>query len=157
MSSLWDGMESAKIFERGKFMAGNFAGVVEIKKTLAKATRGAGIAFIVEMEIISTNLPEEHPIGSKATWFQKMQDKDVAFSSILAWAAACVGYDPQRQKAQIEAELAPELKETMKHATDNPDSNDFIGIQLVLETVKVKTKKGTDFTRYDFRPHVKAA
>ena len=149
---LWDGIESAEIFERGNYVVGGFNGVVMVMRTLGKETRSSGLAFIVELKVMSTNLPEEHPVGQKATWFQKMTDKSVAFPAIAAWAAACAGYQPH-EKERIKADVFPHLRETMKHATDNPDDNSFIGVQLRLQTTMVTTKKGGDFTRYDFSPY----
>lgn len=152
--SLWDGIGDAKLFDRGKFFGDGFNGVVKVDKTIAKATRASGLAFIVEMVVVETNKPEEHPVGWRGSWFQKMTDKDVAFSSILAWAAACYGYTTE-QKDQIKQELQPHLQELMKHATDNPDKNDFVGVLVKLETTQKKTKNDKDFTRYDFSPHAK--
>lgn len=150
--SLWKGIGQAKIFERGNYVKGGFKGLVRVKRTIAKPTRGSGIAFIVEMEVVTTNVPEKHPVGTKVTWFQKMIDLDIAFPAIKAWAAACVGLGIH-QKVQIEQTLGGEvLEELMAHATDNEDNNEFINILLGLETTDVKTKTGGDFTRYDFSP-----
>jgi hypothetical protein len=150
--SLWKGIGQARIFERGNYVTGGFNGLVRVKRTIAKATRGSGLAFIVEMEVVTTNIPNIHPVGAKVTWFQKMVDLDIAYPAIKAWAAACVGLGIQ-QKAQIEEAFAGEvLEELMTYATDHEDSNEFVNILLHLETVMVKTKAGGDFTRYDFSP-----
>lgn len=154
---LWDGIDNAEIYERGNYVKSGFSGVVKIMKTLAKDTRATGVAFIVEMEVIETNMPGEHPIGSKVTWFQKMADKNVAFPAVAAWAAACVGFDTS-QKEQIKSEVMPVLKDLMNAATDKPEENDFVGTLLRLDTIMVKTKeKKLDFTRYDFKPYERAA
>lgn len=150
-ADLWDGLEDAEIFERGKYMEANFIGIVEMKKTLAKETLKNGMAFIVEMEVIKTNMPDKHPEGQKVTWYQGLKDKTVAFPSIAAWAAACLGINPKGDKAKLK-EVQPLLPEAMKEATDSPEDNPFIGVQLKLSTFMVKTKKGGDFTVYDFEP-----
>lgn len=148
---LWDGIEDAELFERGVYLKPNFVGMVEVERTILKRTRAIGDAFIVEMRVIETNMPEEHPVGQKVSWFQKLADKDVAFPAIKAWAAACAGYK-MTQKDAIEEEVSPVLKEMMELATDKPDANDFIGIQLHVETVQVKTRADKDFTRHNWEP-----
>jgi len=148
---LWDGIENAEIFERGNYIKPGFNGVVEIMRTIGKETRASGLAFIVELKIVQTNMPDDHPVGQKGTWFQKMTDRAVAFPAVAAWAAACAGYEPH-EKERIKQDVMPHLRETMKHATDNPGDNDFIGAKLRLVTVGITTKKDADFTRYDFAP-----
>lgn len=156
-SSIWDGIEQAEIYERGRYVEPNFVGLVCITKTEYKVTRAKGTAFIVEMEVEETNL-EAHPVGSKISWYQSLNDKDIAFSAILEWAAACVGIR-KHQKEEIAAlkKVDPTtgrsvIKDVMKEATDKPTDNDFIGTKLRLQTVQTKTKKNTDFTRYEFAP-----
>jgi hypothetical protein len=155
MGDLWDGIEDAEIFERGKYMEANFIGVVEIKKTLAKETLKNGMAFIVEMVVVETNMPEKHPKDQKVTWYQGLKDKTVAFPAIAAWAAACLGFSPS-DKEHVKNEVQPLLPAAMKEATDSPEDNPFIGVKLKLSTILVKTKKGGDFTVYNFEP-LKAA
>lgn len=150
-SSIWDGIESAEIYERGNYVKPGFVGIVEVVRTIAKDTLKSGKAFIVEMRVLETNLPE-HPVGSKVTWYQGMNNKLTAFPAIKIWAAACVGYEAY-QKADIEREVSPVIRELMKISTDNPDKNDFVGTKLILRTTQTKTKeKGLDFTVYDFHP-----
>lgn len=149
---LFDGIESAEMFERGKFIPGDFVGVLEIKRTIAKETIKSGIGFIVEMAVVETNMPDTMPEGSACTWFQKMSDKTVAFPSIKAWAAAVAGYH-SHDKAAIEAELAPELGNVLTMATDNPADNDFVGQTVRLETHMIKTRNGRDFTVHTWSPH----
>lgn len=152
---LFDGIGDAEIFERGRYIKGGFRGVVEVTKTLAKQTRKSGVGFIVELKIVETNMPEEHPIGSKATWFQKMTDRDVAFPAIKAWAAACAGYEAH-EKDKIEKEVAPHLSEALDNATTNPTDNDFVGVLLRLETEQIKTRNDRDFTRHEWSPYAES-
>jgi hypothetical protein len=164
MDELFDGLEDAEIFQRGKYMAGGFEGVVEVKKTLVKQTRQRGPAFIVEMQVVETNMPEKHPVGGKSTWFQKLVNKDVAFPAIKAWVAACLGFEAHQKDAIDETldAIDPETKLPMiraliKEATNNPESNEFVGVRLRLACEQVKTKENKDFTRYDFSPVQTAA
>lgn len=152
---LFDGINEAEIFERGRFLPDNFRGVLEVKRTIAKETIRSGIGFIVEFEVIETNMPDQSPVGSKATWFQKMSDKTVAFPAIKAWAAACAGYEIH-QKDDIEQEIAPHLADVLTHATDNPADNDFVGCLVRVETEQIKTRNDRDFTRHNWRPYDEA-
>jgi len=148
---LWDGIEETEIYERGNFVKANFAGVAKIKKTLTKSTRSVGLAFIVEMEVLETNMPDHHPVGQKVTWFQKLTDKDIAFPAVAEWAAAVAGLDPTDKQA-VTREVMPVLKDMMEHATANPTDNDFINQKVGLETVLVMTKNNREFTRHTWHP-----
>lgn len=156
MSSVWAGIGNAEIFERGNYMKPNFVGVIRIKATRLKNTQKSGLGFICEMEVLESNMPAVHPIGSKTTWFQKMIDKNVAFPAVAAWAAACMGMDPN-DKEGVKSQVLPILEQVMEIATDNPDNpeaNPFINSVTRLETVATVTKEEKrDFTRYDFTPY----
>lgn len=149
---LWSGIKDADTFERGKYMQPGFHGLVRVRRTMAKETRKSGVAFIVELEVITTNMPDKHPEGSKGTWFQKMTDKAVAFPAIKAFASACAGI-PVHDKETIKREIDPHLEAIMDAATENEEDNDFIGVTLILDTEQIKTQKNQDFTRYDFSPY----
>jgi hypothetical protein len=148
---LFDGIGEAELFERGKFLPGDFFGVLEVARTIAKETVKSGVGFIVEFRVIETNMPDKVQIGSKVTWFQKMTDKTVAFPAIKAWAAACSGYQ-SHETEKIDAEVSPELTRVITHATENPGDNDFTGCRVRVQTEQVKTKKNLDFTRHDWSP-----
>lgn len=167
---LFDGINEAELFERGRYLPPGFRGVLEVKRTIAKETVRSGIGFIVEFEVVRVDRPgqgyndgdaannvprhELAPVvrGEKRTWFQKMGDKTVAFPSIKAWAAAMSGY-ASHEKEAIENEVAPHLEGVLTHATDNPADNDFVGCRVEVETIAHKTKKsGSDFTIHNWIP-----
>lgn len=156
---LFDGINEAELFERGRYLPPGFRGVLEVKRTIAKETVRSGIGFIVEFEVVRVDRPglEGHDLapvfqGEKRTWFQKMGDKTVAFPSIKAWAAAMSGY-ASHEKEAIENEVAPHLEGVLTHATDNPADNDFVGCRVEVETIAHKTKKsGSDFTIHNWIP-----
>jgi uncharacterized protein YqfA (UPF0365 family) len=162
-ASVFDGIADANIYDRGRFAEPNFNGVVRITKTIYKQTRAKGTAFIVELEVEESNL-EAHPVGSKMSWYQSMNDMDVALSAVLEWVAACLGME-KHQKAEIK-ELQTKknaatgrlvLAELLDEAVNKPDTNDFVGTKLRLSTILRKTKKDTDFTVYNFTPYSEAA
>lgn len=149
---LFSGIRDAELFERGKFLKPSFYGTLLIKRTIAKETMRSGLAFIVEFEVVSTNMPDEHPVGSKVSWFQKMTDKTVAFPSIKAFAAAVAGYEIH-QKDQIEEEVAPALEELLDAAVENETDNDLVGLCVNVQTEHTKTQRGLDFTRHLWMPY----
>lgn len=150
---IWDGIEDAEIFERGKYFHPGFVGVVRMKRTIGKLTRKSGPAFIVEMEVVESKTPDIHPVGFKGTWYQSLKDLDVAFPAILAWVLACSGLDPTKDKEVVDKEIRPQLQQLMKEARANPDDNFFINIRCHLETLQTTTVgKGLPFTRYEFSP-----
>jgi hypothetical protein len=162
--SVWDGIEKANVYERGRFFEAGFNGIVRVSKTIYKQTRAKGVAFIVELDVEETNMPDQHPVGSKGSWYQSMNDKDVAFSAVLEWVAACLEIG-KHQKEEIEQLKTGKNEETGKlvlielldHAINAPDTNEFVGTRLRLSTRMRKTKANTDFTVYDFTPFAVAA
>jgi hypothetical protein len=149
-NKIFDGVGDAKLFERGRFFKPDFDGVVVVKRTIAKQTRAKGPAFIVEMEVLESNHPE-HPVGFRGSWFQKLNDKDIAYSALKAWAAACFKFH-SHQQAAIDEQLAPVLDDLLNNAAASPDNNDFVGVRLRLVTTLRKTREDKDFTTYDFAP-----
>ncbi len=151
---LFSGIGDAPLFDRGVYIKPGFIGTLEVKRTIAKKTLKSGIGFIVEFEVINSNM-EEHPVGSKATWFQKMSDMTVALPAIKAFAAALSGYELHNKEA-IEAEVAPELEEQLDIAVADEDgtegNNPFVGLTINLQTESTKTSKGFDFTRHNWSP-----
>lgn len=173
---LFDGINEAELFERGKYLSGkceacggkgvtdegkicaacvglgHFRGVLQVKRTLAKETLRSGVGFIVEFVVVESNMLGAHPLGSKCTWFQKMSDRTVAFPAIKAWAAAVAGYASHERDA-IEADVAPHLQASLAHATDNPADNDFVGCRVGVEATQIMTRNDREFTRHEWSPH----
>jgi len=149
---LFDGIEDAEIFERGKFLPPAFVGVLEVKRTIAKESIKSGVGFIVEFEVIESNVPDKVPVGSKATWWQGMTDRTVAFPAIKEFVAVLSGFE-RHQKQEIEAEVSPVIRGVLDHATEHPDDNDLIGCRIVCETVNKRTKNDRDFTLHLWSPY----
>jgi hypothetical protein len=152
---MFSGIENAEIFERGNYIVPNYRGILEVKSVIKKKTRRSGEAFIVEFEVITSNR-DEHPVGSKVTWFQKLSDTMVAFPSIKALVAALCGFE-SFQKSEIEATVSPNLDNLLTEACKSPSKNDLVGQKVSVVTTQIKTQKGLDFTRHDWQPAGKAA
>lgn len=152
---LFDGIEEAEIFERGRFLPPGFVGVLEVKRTLAKDSIKSGVGFIVEFKVIESNL-ETVSVDSKATWWQGMKDRTVAFPSIKEFIAVLSGFE-RHQKKEIEAEVSPSIRSVLDHATKHPDDNDLIGCRICVETANKRTKNDRDFTMHLWSPYRPAA
>lgn len=151
---LFSGIADAQISERGKFFVPGFMGRLRVKRTLWRDTVKSGAAFIVEFEVLESNVAE-HPVGSGGTWFQKMSDKTVAYPAIKAFAVAAFGYD-RSDREGIERDISPNLDDVITHAVKNPDDNEFSNCEVLLETYSKKTQKGLDFTQHVWSPSPQA-
>lgn len=147
---IFQGIEKAEITERGKYIAPGFVGTLKVTKTLAKESLKSGLAFIVEFNVLASNL-EEHPIGSSVTWFQKMTDRTIAFPAIKAFVAAVAGFHPG-DKAGIDAEIGQNMSALLDDATENETNNALVGQTVKCGTFLTKTKKGFDFTAHKWAP-----
>lgn len=139
-AGLFDGIEDAEIFTRGKYMVSGFVGVLDVAKTHVVDSRKSGPLFTVEFLVVETNNEKEHPVGSKCTWQQKLLDKEVALPEITKFAAACIGTDPG-DKEKVKAEVQPGLQSVMDESVANPDNsnpslpaNNLIGCRIRCES-----------------------
>lgn len=147
---IFSGIEKAEISERGKYLPPGFVGKLKVRRTLAKDSVKSGLAFIVEFEVLESN-HDEFPVGSSATWFQKMTDRTVSLPAIKAWLAAVSGIHPG-DRATIDAEIGASMESILDEACQNETNNNLIGLEVLVETVGQKTKKGFDFTRHNWLP-----
>lgn len=152
-AELFKGLKNASIFERGVFLQ---PGVydLEIDKVITKRTRKSGDGLIVEFKVLTTTDEKNHPAKSKATWFQKMTDVDVAFGAIKLFLYAVLGYnysDPE-DKAKIAAEVDPVIEGLMGEAVG--DDQPLRGRRVRVRTYMKKTAlKQADFTVHDWQPY----
>lgn len=147
---IFSGIDKAVISERGKWIVPNFVGALRIRRTVVKDSIKHGLAFIVEFDVIGSNLLEDHPIKSSVTWFQKMSDKTVAFPSIKAFVAAASGIFPGDRLAMDE--INREIENILEEACVNETSNALVGQEVRVETFATTTQKGHPFTRHNWLP-----
>lgn len=148
MTSLFDGIEDAEIYERGVYMSGGFDGEVEILKTIQNRSRKGDDAFIVDMRIVSGGTQKD-PNGAKRSWYVKHNDS--FHGNVKVWAAAIMGYESS-DKEGIAEKVAPRLKNLLLKAVANPEDNKFIGRRVHLVTATIETRAGGEFTRHDWSP-----
>lgn len=166
---IFDGIEKAEIWVRGKYLTPGFSGDLKIKRTLAKSSQKSGVLFTVEFEVVSNestprtttwsdgstktfNAKEDHPIGSKVTWQQKMSDRTVALPAVAGFVAAVSGYE-LGDKNTIEREVLPNLTKLLDHACANEDDNALVGQSVHCEAEHIITQKNKkDFTVMRWSP-----
>lgn len=141
---LFDGLQEAETFERGAFLQPGYHSL-QLVRCLAKNTRKSGVGFIAEFEVLASTNPNHVP-GSKATWFQKMLDKNVAFPALKSFLIGVLGLrsdDPALADVRF-----PDLAEwATSHA------NPLGGMVVSCNATMIKTvAKNEDFTRCDFEP-----
>ncbi len=149
---LWAGLKDAQTFDRGTFFKpGSYT--LKIVNCLTKQTVKSGEGFIVEFEVLETTDPTNHPVGSKASWFQKMANVPVAFGAIKEFLAAVYGYPLSQPvyKARFETEMGPQLEAYAAAASDG--RNHLAGQIVKVQTEQTKTQRGGDFTRHMWSPY----
>lgn len=165
---LFDGLDTAEVFERGNFFPPGFRGKLEIKKTIAKKVRKGYNALIVEFKVLEVHAPGDgynegdeengvakHPlapvrVGEKRTYFQKLDNRDVALPAILSFGAALVNvplHDAEGLK-----KMAPGFSAALDAATDSPAENDLIGETVNVSTRHTLTLAKKDFTLHEWSP-----
>ncbi len=148
---LWSGLKDAQTFDRGTYLKPG-AYTLKIVNCLTKQTQKSGEGFIVEFEVLESSCPD-HPVGSKASWFQSLKNVQVAFGAIKEFLAAVYGYplNTAPGKAKFEAEMSPNIEAYAAAASDG--RNHLAGQIVKVQTEQVKTQKQTDFTRHTWIPY----
>lgn len=139
-------LASAQVYDKGTYFK---PGMYDLKviKAVEKESQSSGPISIVEFEIVKTSDPVNHPVGSKATWIQKLTDKKVALGALKEFIYAVLGKDPRNP--QDTAAVEPKIN---AYADAMYDENALAGLSVHLQTSQTKTKKGMDFTRHAFSP-----
>jgi len=122
-------------------------------RCLSKQTQKSGTAFIAEFEVLESDNPA-HQIGSKGTYFVKMQQQQQAFSNILEMMAALLGFDITNKDhvAQIDQQLRPQLAGLMT-ALETQGTAVLGGRETVSVECRIKlTQRGTEFTLHTWAP-----
>src|SRR5215472_14584830 len=145
--SVFSGLRNASVFERGVFLQpGTYT--LEINKCLVKETRKSGDGFIVEFTVRQST-SDQHPVGTKASWFQALKDKDVAFGAIKEFLYAVLGMRWPDDRERILKEVDPVLEQLIDSSlpTEQGGQNSLAGKSVCVQTYMKKTAgKGLDFT-----------
>lgn len=148
----WTQIGSAPIFERGNyFNLGHYK--LRLLRCLSKQTQKSGMAFIAEFQVLESDNPA-HPIGSKGTYFVKMDNQQQAFSNVLEMMAALLGFDITNREhiTQIDQQLRPQLAGLMT-ALETQGTAVLGGRETIsVECRPTVTKAGRDFTLHVWAP-----
>ena len=162
-NNLFAGLKNAKTYERGVWLK---EGIYEVRvqRAIFKQTRTKGQAFILEFAVEKSNyetakqraldslkgqqfnLVELEKLlpntpGSKASWYQSLQDVDIGFGSLKGFAANILGEKPED----------PEFIEAVEGFLNAVVNDGIINDKLIpVEVVTVKTKKNEDFSRHNW-------
>jgi hypothetical protein len=145
----FSGIKHAQVFEKGRyFEPGNY--VLEVKKVIYKRTQRSGDAFIVEFQVLESDVESFSP-GSVGSWYQNLTDTNIAFPAIKEFLMVLLGVN-KNDREQWE-EFNNSIEELLQEATS--DSNPLGGLQIKLYAYLKKTAKGADFTVHQWT-HVPA-
>ncbi len=145
VDNLWAGLNGATVFENGVYLSeGSFD--LEIIRCISKKTQKSGLAFIVEVEVLSSTV-SEHPVGSKRTWFQSMKNLNVGFNAVAGFLLKIFGLD---NNAARKHDFFPYLEAFVPRMVTS-EINILAGMYIHCECTEIKTKeRQLDFTRHDF-------
>jgi hypothetical protein len=146
------------------FFPAGFIGRVKVSACKGITRRNGERAFIAELDVLSSNLPNVQ-VGGRYSWFQSLKEPGTAYPACIAFLYACLGLDSGRDKAKIEIEIKPRQDAYLNAAVnENPalyggKTNVLAGAEIMLQTSSKKTKNNTDFTLHAFSaaPAAKAA
>lgn len=149
--SIIDDINSAPMGDTGgQYLPPKFLGKVRVESVQEYKTRTKGDAFIAELEVVESNLPEV-AVGGVYSWFQKMNES--APREIKNFLAACKGFDPYAPGAADAFSRAFPKKELAElYAAAVGEGNALGDTVLSVETYGKKTKAKTDFTVHRFTP-----
>jgi hypothetical protein len=138
----------------------DFIGTVKVVACKGITQREGGHrAFIAELEIESSNIPDTVRVGGKYSWFQSLKEPGTAYPACIAFLYAALGLDSVRDKVKIDTQIKPVQDKYLNMAiNDNPALYDgkvniLAGQRLNLQTSNIVTKKEKkDFTIHNFSP-----
>jgi len=157
--NLFRGLREAKTFERGTFLK---EGIYEVRvqRAIFKKTRVKGDAYIMELKVEKSSYEEAkrkaiaafgtapfslqelektlpNQPGSSASWYQSLQDPDIGFGALKAFAASILGQKPE------DPAFVEEVEDFMNSVVTDGAIN---GMLIPVEVVLIKTKKDADFS-----------
>jgi len=147
----FSGIGEAEVYERGNYLKPGGMFLLVVKDMLLKETQNSGLGFIVEFEVLESTLEEDHPVGSKATWFQSMTKRQVALPAIKEFMAFLlkVNLKDSAQKEQFNSEV----EDILNAATDfegDPADHPMYGEKIRVHTYTKLTQNNKEFTVHDW-------
>jgi hypothetical protein len=143
------------------FFPRDFIGVVKVAACKGITTREGKRAFVAELEVVTSNLPETVRVGGKYSWYQDLTEVGTSYPACVSFLYACLGVDPIKDKTKIDTQIKAVQDQYLNAAVnDDPKScggkvQILAGALLNLQTSNKVTKKmQKDFTLHNFSPYI---
>lgn len=152
----FSGIGETELYTQGTYLSPGGMYELEVQNMLVKKTRKSGLGFIVEFKVLSASGEggEKHAPGSSATWFQKMQDEDIAFPSIKRFFVALENIDMNDPEAKEDFNNNVETlldEATSWQPEDQDDEHPWKGARVMCETyTKITKVKKQEFTQHNW-------
>lgn len=137
--------------ENGKlpWLSPGFQGDVNIDRMVYKITRGKGEpAVITEFTVLSTNMPKEHPVGSRRSWYQSMKEKQTGLGALKGFLYGVFG--AAKTDVAKRAMVDDRSEEVLDEAVGEKQVLANKRLHVQCDTIQKKDK--TDFTLYTWGP-----
>ena len=157
MSSTFDGVENAQVFESSAKMNPGYTYDLEVVRMVErKSGQGVGMIVPVEFVVLSTNDPNTQP-GSTVSWVPKQSHGHAFLSNLKAFVLACMGMDANNENLASLNGRDPDDKQgrsyiraILENATG--EGNTLAGYRVRCQTSSTNTKGGRPFTSHRFVP-----
>lgn len=137
LDSLFDGIDKIKVGNQSGTPLTEGEYLLKITDVQHLRTLKKGDAFIAEFEVVETSDPQKHPVGTKRSWYQSMQNQPVAIDKIKKFMLAVLGYEPKRDEQRITTEVDPYIKAwTAAACTQKILNNQQVRCSVVLKQPK---------------------
>jgi hypothetical protein len=132
------------------FLPPGFIGRVRVDTTKGIATRKGDRAFVAELTVLTSNIPDRVFVDGKYSWYQSLKEPGTAYPTCIAFLYAALGLDQQKHKEFITAKIKPAQDNYLNQAAN---ANILAGAEMILQTANKKLKDGiSDFTLHSFAP-----
>lgn len=148
--SFFNGANNVDPSSKLPFFPTDFIGRVKVDSCKGITQRDGTRAFIAEMTVLSSNLPNVY-VNGRYSWFQSLKEPGTAYPACIGFLYACLGLDPARDKAKIE-QVKPKQDDYLNQAVS--DKNILGGAEINLQTSTKMTKAKKEFTLHAFSPTV---
>lgn len=147
----FQGVGQAEISDRMPKLKDGFVGVVAIKRLEVKRTRNAGDKLFIEFDVVESNDPRIHPVGTRYSWGVSLLDTKIANGNIKRWCAAVAGVKVADE--QVMAGVEANMDAWMNQAVQQPDNNVFVNRYARVETHATTTGNNRPFMVHEWSPY----
>lgn len=151
-------INEAETYNRNKYITpGEY--VVKVDSCVQKKMRSGGSAYIVECDVLESSNLQEHPLGSKVSFFVDLNN-DSAAQNLKKLGLALLGIDMSDVEKVKKVCAEPKdggLSLLCQALEASTESQKLRGREFAVSAEIVTTKRGTPFTATNYRPVRKQA